>query len=98
MGDDDLPFLALVYATTREQEMALVNWPPEQKRAFLEQQFQAQHAHYMEHYPDAAWLIVERSKEAIGRLYIERWTREHRIIDIALLPQWRGGLNPCGTE
>ena len=28
--------------------------------------------------------------EDIGRLYIERWPSQHRIIDIAFLPDHRG--------
>ena len=31
-----------------------------------------------------------RGGEDIGRLYIERWPSQHRIIDIAFLPEHRG--------
>ncbi len=34
--------------------------------------------------------IVEKDGEPIGRLYIDRREDEHRLIDIALLPEWRG--------
>src|SRR5262249_14254217 len=37
------------------------------------------------------FLVVERAGEAIGRVYVARWKDEHRIVDIALLPQHRGG-------
>jgi ribosomal protein S18 acetylase RimI-like enzyme len=88
--DGDLPFLALVYASTRAEELAVTDWPEEQKAAFLEQQFQAQHAHYQHYYPQADWLVTMREGEDIGRLYIERWPTQHRIIDITLLPAHRG--------
>jgi ribosomal protein S18 acetylase RimI-like enzyme len=88
--DADLPFLALVYASTRAGELAVTDWPEEQKAAFLEQQFQAQHAHYQQYYPQADWLVTMREGGDIGRLYIERWPSQHRIIDITLLPAHRG--------
>jgi ribosomal protein S18 acetylase RimI-like enzyme len=91
MRDDDLPFLAALYRSTRETELARTSWPEAQKQAFIGMQFQAQHLHYQAHYPNALWLIVERNGEALGRLYLERWNGEHRIIDIALLPEARGG-------
>jgi ribosomal protein S18 acetylase RimI-like enzyme len=85
----DLPFLLRVYASTRAEELAVVPWPEPEKAAFLAMQFQAQHAHYQQYYPGADWLLVLRGDEPAGRLYIVRWTREHRIIDIALLPEAR---------
>jgi ribosomal protein S18 acetylase RimI-like enzyme len=88
--DGDLPFLALVYASTRAGELAATDWSDEQKATFLEQQFRAQHAHYQRYYPQADWLVTVREGEDIGRLYIERWPSQHRIIDITLLPAHRG--------
>jgi ribosomal protein S18 acetylase RimI-like enzyme len=86
----DLPFLARVYASTRTEEVAAAPWTDEQKAAFLASQFQAQHAHYQKYYPNADWLVIARDGNDIGRLYIERWPSQHRIIDIALLPEYRG--------
>jgi ribosomal protein S18 acetylase RimI-like enzyme len=39
---------------------------------------------------NALWLVVLRGEEPIGRLYLDRWPAEHRVIDIALLPAHRG--------
>jgi ribosomal protein S18 acetylase RimI-like enzyme len=88
--DADLSFLSRVYASTRTQELAPVPWSAAEKSAFLDLQFRAQHAHYQQHYPAADWLVILRAGEAIGRLYIVRWQREHRLIDIAFLPEHRG--------
>ena len=33
--------------------------------------------------------MILRAGEPVGRLYVVRWSREHRIIDIALLPEHR---------
>ena len=86
----DLPFLETLYASTRLEEVASTGWPEAEQREFLSQQFTAQHAHYLQHYPDADWLIVKFERKRIGRLYLERWPTQHRIIDIALLPDYRG--------
>src|SRR4051812_15524272 len=88
--DADLPFLARVYASTRTEELALTAWSDAEKAVFLEHQFNGQHAHYRKYYPNADWLVALRGDEAIGRLYLERWPSEHRIIDIAFLPEHRG--------
>lgn len=86
----DQPFLWQVYASTRAAELAQVDWPPEQQRAFLDQQFNAQHAYYHEHYPTARFQIIEQAGTPIGRLYVDEWPTEIRIMDIALLPEYRG--------
>ena len=88
--DADLPFLARVYASTRAEELAVAPWSDAQKAAFLDMQFQAQHADYQRNYPEADWLVTLRGSEEIGRLYIERWPSQHCIIDIAFLPEHRG--------
>jgi ribosomal protein S18 acetylase RimI-like enzyme len=88
--DIDLPFVAQVYASTRAEELAVTDWSCDHKAAFLEAQFQAQHAHYQRYYPNADWLVTMRGGADIGRLYLERWPTQHRIIDITLLPEHRG--------
>lgn len=85
-----MPFLARLYRSTREAELDQVPWGEDEKQAFIDMQFDAQHRHYQKHYPDALWLVVEMKGVPVGRLYLERWTSEHRIIDIALMPASRG--------
>lgn len=86
----DLDFLFQVYASTRTEELAVVPWSPAEKDAFLRQQFDAQHRHYQAAYPDARFEIVSTGLEDIGRLYVWRGSEELRIIDVTLLPAWRG--------
>ena len=88
--DDDLEFLQRLYASTRADEMALVDWSPEQKGLFLRSQFDAQHSYYLEHFQDSRFDVVEQAGVAIGRLYVARWPDDICIIDIALLPEHRG--------
>jgi ribosomal protein S18 acetylase RimI-like enzyme len=90
ISDDDGPFLFSVYASTREAELALVDWSDLQKKAFLEMQFNAQHQHYQQHYSDTDFLIILIQDEPAGRFYVARWHHEIRIVDVALLPAYRG--------
>ncbi len=85
----DKPFLYRVYASTRAEELAVTGWSEAEKTAFLTQQFEAQHRYYQAQFPDAAFQVIERDGEPIGRLYLDRRAEEIRIIDIALLPAHR---------
>ena len=90
IADADLPFLARVYGSTRAEELASVTyWSEAQKAAFVDLQFHAQHAHYQKYYPEADWLVTSHAGEDVGRLYIARWPSQHRLIDIAFLPEHR---------
>jgi ribosomal protein S18 acetylase RimI-like enzyme len=86
---DDDAFLFRVYASTREEELALVNWDPAAKEAFLQMQFGAQHQFYQSEFSSAAFELVLKDDTPIGRLYVDRRPDEIRIIDIALLPEFR---------
>lgn len=88
--DADREFLFRVYASTREDELALTNWSATEKQAFLNFQFEAQHTYYMQHFSGAAFLVIEDAGIPIGRLYLDRRQDELRLIDIALLPACRG--------
>lgn len=88
--DRDLPFLAELYASTRADELAQVPWSEDEKAAFLQQQFEAQHRHYAEHFRQARFDLVLEGGAPIGRLYVDRRPDEVRVVDIALLPEHRG--------
>jgi RimJ/RimL family protein N-acetyltransferase len=100
----DEPFLYEVYASTRQEELKVVPWDDAQKAAFLQMQFDAQHAHYQEHFAGAAFDVVLVDGQPAGRLYVARWPGEIRIIDVAILPTFRNHqigtrpsrASPCG--
>lgn len=90
-GDEDL--LCAIYASTRSDEMEwLPQWSEAQKAAFLRMQFEAQHDWYRKNYTGANFWLIQHGEAPIGRLYLHTAYTPHdmRIIDIALLPQWRG--------
>src|SRR5436305_14845054 len=88
---DDLPFIERLYRTTREDELAITGWPEELKRQFIAQQQFAQSRHVEQAYPACEWLLIEQGGRAIGRLYVEDRADEIWLVDIALLPESRGG-------
>jgi len=88
-GKDDETFLFDVYASTREQELTLVDWNDEQKQTFLQMQFKAQRDYYLFQCPDAQYLVIVKDETPVGRLIVERTDDEISVIDIALLPEYR---------
>ena len=86
----DEAFLLAVYASTREAELAATGWSTEQKHAFCAQQFHAQQGHYRQHYLTAQYFVIEAEKVPAGRLYVDHWEKEIRVVDISLLPEFRG--------
>jgi ribosomal protein S18 acetylase RimI-like enzyme len=89
IGPADEPFLREVYSSTRAEELAPVPWTDEQKAAFLQMQFDAQHRYYHEQYPNSAFDVILIEGEPAGRLYVHRGPDEFLIIDIAMLPAYR---------
>ena len=86
----DEPFLSRLYASTRQTEMARSGWPAEAIAEFLAQQFTLQHRYYQEHFPDGEFWLIERDGQAIGRLYLFWGETTLQLIDISLLPEYRG--------
>jgi len=87
---EDEALLLRVYASTREEELAPVPWSDEQESGFVAMQFAAQSAHYAEHYTGMTSDVVVIDGDDAGRLLVARWAREIRIVDITLLPAFRG--------
>ena len=85
----DETFLYQVYASTRLDELAPLQWPEAEVTKFLKMQFAAQHKYYQESYTEASFELILLHDQPIGRLYIDRREEEIRIVDIALLPEYR---------
>jgi ribosomal protein S18 acetylase RimI-like enzyme len=89
--DADAEFLLSVFASTRAEELAQVPWSEAERDAFLRMQFAAQTTHYTQHYAaSSTFEVVLVDGEPAGRLIVHRGPREVRIVDIALLPRFRG--------
>lgn len=88
--DDDREFLLAVYAASRKEELDQVEWPPGQREWFVRMQFDAQDQEYRRLNPHAAFDVIEVGGRPAGRLYVDRGADDAlRIVDIALLPEFR---------
>jgi ribosomal protein S18 acetylase RimI-like enzyme len=86
----DRDHLMAVYAASRAEELDQVTWVPGQREEFLRMQFAAQDHEYRRANPDGSFDVIEVAGEPAGRLYVDRRPGDLRIVDIALLPAWRG--------
>lgn len=87
--DTDNPVLLAIYGSTRAEELALTDWTDEHKAEFVAMQFRAQTAHYRENYPGALYYLIRWGDAVAGRLYLHPRRDELRIMDLALLPDYR---------
>jgi ribosomal protein S18 acetylase RimI-like enzyme len=88
--DADRELLLAVYASTRAEELDQVAWAPGQREWFLRMQFDAQDHEYRRHNPHGSFDVIEVDGQPAGRLYVDRRPGDLRIVDIALLPEFRG--------
>lgn len=86
----DGPFLLGVYASTRAGELAAVPWTDAQKAAFVAHQFSAQSRHYAGNYAGMSSDVICVGGVPAGRLLVARRDADIRIVDITLLPEFRG--------
>ncbi|HET7333015.1 GNAT family N-acetyltransferase [Dyella sp.] len=88
--DVDMDFLRDVFSSTRIQEFLSAGLPVEQIESLLASQFLTQHEYYRRHYPHGRFDIIMQGGRSVGRLYHD-WSGDVvRVIDIALLPAYRG--------
>jgi ribosomal protein S18 acetylase RimI-like enzyme len=85
----DEAFLLTLYASTRADEVARVNWTAQQKGAFVQMQFNAQRQYYLSQYPRAEYFIIEQNRRPIGRMIVDRSKHAILLMNIALLPEHR---------
>lgn len=86
---DDDSFLLEVYASTRADELAQVDWSDEQKHQFISWQFGLQRREYDARFPDAEYNVILVDGAPAGRIWVGRKEDEIRLLDIALLPQFQ---------
>lgn len=84
---EDEPWLAALYATTRD-DLQLV--PEPQRQRLVDFQFRAQQQQYVTNWPNARNYIVSIGAEPAGRMIVAHGGSEMRLVDIALLPTHRG--------
>ncbi|WP_164931843.1 GNAT family N-acetyltransferase [Dyella sp. M7H15-1] len=79
-----------LYGELHMEELHLTGWPAAMCKLFLDDQFALQHRHFVDYYGESDFLIVESGDTAIGRYYLLRQEAYFLVVDVALLPTWRG--------
>lgn len=86
----DTEVLAAVYAAGRADELDRATWQPGQREEFERMQFDLQDRQYRAAHPHGSFDVVEVDGQPAGRLYVAERSDDIRIVDIALLPAFRG--------
>lgn len=86
----DQSFLLTVFASTRSDELAALNWDSAQSKLFTQMQFSAQQQSYAGRYPSASNSIILLDEQPIGRMLVDRTEKVIELVDIALLAEHRG--------
>ena len=89
----DEPLLFELYASTREEEMALTGWDEPTRTAFVNLQFRAMRQGYRSMFPHGEFSIILENDTPIGRLVVDRPAPELHVVDIVLSkPQRNRGI------
>jgi GNAT superfamily N-acetyltransferase len=86
---EDDEFLLAVYASTRAEELAQVDWQPGQKESFVRWQFDLQRKEYDTRYPDARYDVILVDGQPAGRIWVGVDDTQIRLLDIGLLEEFQ---------
>jgi ribosomal protein S18 acetylase RimI-like enzyme len=86
--DSDHDLILRLYSSTRQEEMALLNWSRDEKTAFLRMQLEAQLRDYATRFPGSHHDLIVMNDAAAGRFYIDSSDQTIRILDITILPEY----------
>lgn len=86
----DEPLLRELFRSTRSLELALLPWDDAAKEGFVSMQLAAQRAQQQRQHPQARSEVVLVDGVPAGRLVVDRAADHVHLVDIALLPAYRG--------
>lgn len=87
--EDDDDFLRRLYGTTRAEELAATGWDDAQIDSFTRMQWHAQRTDYRKRFPGSDHAVILLDEIRVGRIWVDRGPDEIRLLDIALLPEFR---------
>src|SRR5262249_14418827 len=85
----DFEFLYRVYASTRTEALAGLDWPAAAKGEVLRAEVGRHHPACQGRFAEAGLRIGRPGEHAIRRVYLARGEHEIHVVDIALLPENR---------
>ena len=78
-----------LYASTRAEELAQVEWNEGQKDMFIRWQFSLQRREYDTRFPDADYRVIVIDQQPAGRIWVGADKEQIRLLDIAILPEFQ---------
>jgi ribosomal protein S18 acetylase RimI-like enzyme len=87
---DDRAFLERLHFLVRRDEFAPAGWPEPVLESFLAGQFDLQRRQYAAMHPDGEFYVILAGAAPVGRFYVDRSARTFVLVEISLLPEWRG--------
>jgi ribosomal protein S18 acetylase RimI-like enzyme len=79
-----------LFRSVRWEELSPTGWPDQAKIDFLASQFDLQQRHYRLAFADADFDVIEHVGLPIGRLSVDRTPPDLHLVEISLVPEWRG--------
>ena len=89
VSESDNEFLVSLYASTRADELAQVEWNEGQKEMFIRWQFSLQRREYDTRFPDADYRVIVIDQQPAGRVWVGADKEQIRLLDIAILPEFQ---------
>jgi GNAT superfamily N-acetyltransferase len=85
---EDRDFCYRLFCESRPPQFAVL--APAAVRQVMTYQFHGQNLNHLARFPQASVDIIELSGEPIGRLVVDRSAAVLHLVDLAIVPQWRG--------
>ena len=85
----DEDFFLQLYQSSRGEDLRGLGWEKDRISEFLEMQYEAQGNFHASDFPNASDEVILLGSQPIGRLTVDRRVDEIRLIDLALLPDYR---------
>lgn len=89
-GEADRQLLLAAYASSREDDAELALRHPDSKRAVIEHEFDSRQLGYPVDFPGVEYFLLRLDDAPAGRLYLQSAPTFVFVVDLVLLPPWRG--------
>jgi len=87
VSESDNEFLVSVYASTRADELAQVEWNEGQKEMFIRWQFRLQRREYATRWADAHYRVIVFDQQPAGPVWVLSIICQLRHLDLSILPE-----------
>lgn len=87
---DDRSALLAAYASSRDSDPELARRHPDSRQSVIEHEFESRQLSYPIDFPEVRFFLLEAQGATAGRCYIQVTPSDVFLVDLVLLPVWRG--------